>query len=87
MGNAISRDDPCVPGPLDQHSECRRIIRERNADRIADGDFWIWLGNGEDHLESMGNGMMIAIRAGQLRELLNEKLSTNSALNSNQQGE
>jgi hypothetical protein len=33
-------------------------------------DVWRWGGNGDDHLESMGNNMVIEITAGQLRELL-----------------
>jgi len=33
-------------------------------------DYWIWMGDGNDHLESMGEAMQVQIKAGQLRALL-----------------
>jgi hypothetical protein len=34
-----------------------------------DGEVWYWQGDGGDHLESMSHGMLVVIRADQLREL------------------
>lgn len=36
----------------------------------ADGTCWYWMGDGEDHLESLVNSLPVVIRADQLRELL-----------------
>jgi len=36
----------------------------------ANGEFWGWQGDGEDHLESLANSLPVVIRADQLRELL-----------------
>lgn len=35
-------------------------------------DTWIWQGDGEDHLESMANDMVVVIRAAALRQLIAE---------------
>lgn len=34
------------------------------------GQTWIWQGDGEDHLETMSNSMIVAIRADQLKEMI-----------------
>lgn len=36
----------------------------------AEGTCWYWMGDGEDHLESLVNSLPVVIRADQLRELL-----------------
>lgn len=41
----------------------------------ANGEFWGWQGDGEDHLESMANSMPVVVRADQLRELLAQQSS------------
>lgn len=36
-------------------------------------DVWVFQGDGHDHIESMGEQMTVAIRAGQLRTLLGKR--------------
>lgn len=47
----------------------------------ANGEFWGWQGDGEDHLESMANSMPVVIRADQLRELQAQQPSTQAWAN------
>jgi hypothetical protein len=47
------------------------LLRERMQLRTQEQrrDVWFWQGDGEDHLESMSNGMAVVIRADRLRAL------------------
>ena len=44
------------------------------------GDYWIWMGDAEDHLESMSDGMLVLIRADQLRAISGMTLSRRAFL-------
>ena len=46
----------------------REAVRARS--EAEAGDAWAWVGDSTDDLDSMGDGMTVAIRAGQLRELI-----------------
>jgi len=42
----------------------------KRARELQEPDTWHWLGDGNDDLDSMGEGMIIKIRAGDLRQML-----------------
>lgn len=48
--------------------DCWRTRAQTMIDH-ANGEFWGWQGDGEDHLESLANSLPVVIRADQLREL------------------
>jgi hypothetical protein len=50
-------------------SKARELIAHREK---AQGIYWAWQGDGEDHLESICNTMPILISAPQLRELIEQ---------------
>jgi hypothetical protein len=52
----------------DSYDECLRRARD-----LQEGDEWNWMGTDEDNLESMSEGMVVRIRAEDLRELLDEE--------------
>lgn len=59
----------------DEATALRRRLRYAEADldvlrRHQARDVWAWQGDGEDHLESMGDSMVVCIHAGDLRALL-----------------
>lgn len=67
---------PCARcGGLEKHAIEMEIQRDHYRQRAQtmhehqQGDVWYWQGDGEDHLESMINGLVVVIRADQLREL------------------
>ena len=44
--------------------------RARTAMQHHEGEVWYWMGDGEDHLESLVNNLPVVIRADQLRKML-----------------
>lgn len=74
---------PATPEPVGERSTVPldalyAVERERDYWRTraramldhAEGTCWYWVGDGEDHLESLVNSLPVVIRADQLRELL-----------------
>ncbi|ABR91895.1 Hypothetical protein mma_2229 [Janthinobacterium sp. Marseille] len=73
----------------DGYQESTRLLQERL--RLAqldldlrrahqEKDVWFFQGDGEDHIESMGNGMVVVIHASDLRALLASKRSEHADL-------
>ena len=58
---------PCCQPGLKERDEMVRRIRD-----LQEGGEWIWLNDGSDDLESMGEDMVVKIRAGDLRRLTGE---------------
>jgi hypothetical protein len=60
-----------VRGELERVSEEAKKLR-RQLNDLSISDAWVWIGDGNDDLNSMGEDMIIKIRAEDLRSLLSE---------------
>lgn len=65
--------------------ECEHKLRKNYQDRFLklhelrkSDAAWGWLGDGEDHLESMSDGMIVHIMAGDLKKLLREAAASDA---------
>lgn len=65
--------------------ECEHKLRKNYQDRFfklhelrKSDAAWGWLGDGEDHLESMSDGMIVHIMAGDLKKLLREAAASDT---------
>ena len=75
----VPEGGPPGSGGWEKHAiemERQRDYYRQRCDTMAEyqrGDAWYWQGDGGDNLESMSNGMLVVIRADQLRALAARK--------------
>lgn len=61
---------------LQEQLKAQELVHRQERERLAlhdakmRGDYWIWQGNEDDHLESMVGSCPVMITAGQLKELV-----------------